>query len=128
MYFIHNIFTKMFWEVYWLKHFGENAVNKIHHRILKCILLVIYIFLDLINAWMMEHFFNIILIVDTSHFKCSFKNTDHLPSFPRNVCPCSYKYIFMVMFLAACIFPQHDFEILEGTSSLRLGAYVDKWY
>jgi len=34
---------------------GENIVNKIHHRISKCILLVIYIFLDLINARKMEH-------------------------------------------------------------------------
>jgi len=29
---------------------GENIVNKIHHGILKCILLCIFIFLNLINA------------------------------------------------------------------------------
>jgi len=32
-----------------------NAVNKIHHRVFKLILLVIYTFFDLINARMMEH-------------------------------------------------------------------------
>jgi hypothetical protein len=30
----------------------------------------------------------------------------------------------MVLFPAACIFPQHGFEVLEGTSSLRLGGYA----
>jgi hypothetical protein len=34
---------------------GENIVNKIHHRTSKCILLVVYAFLDLINARKMEH-------------------------------------------------------------------------
>ena len=34
----------------------ENIVNKIHHRTSRCILLVIYIILDLINARKMERF------------------------------------------------------------------------
>jgi len=58
----------------------------------------LYIYLDLINAWMMEHFVNIVLIVDASHFKCSFKNADHLPLFPRHVHPCPYKYNFRFCF------------------------------
>jgi len=34
----------------WPKHVGENIVNTIYQIILKCLLLVIYIFFDLINA------------------------------------------------------------------------------
>jgi len=30
-------------------------VNKLHHRMLKCFLLVIYIFMDLISGWKMGH-------------------------------------------------------------------------
>ena len=79
----------------------------------------------------MEHgtyFFNIVLIFDTSHLKCSFKNIDHLPLFPRHVRPCPYRYISLVLFPAAYIFQQHGFAVLEGTSSLRLGASTDTWY
>ena len=43
------------WAEYWPKRMGENIVNKIHHGILKCILLFIYIFLNLINEQKMEH-------------------------------------------------------------------------
>jgi hypothetical protein len=128
MYFIYNIFTNMLREVFWPRRVGEKTVNKIHHSILKCILLVIHLYLDLMNAWMMEHFFNIVLTVGSTHFKWSFKNVDHLPLFPRHVRPCPYKYIFMVLFLAVCIFPQRGFEVLEGTSSLRLSACADKWH
>jgi len=39
---------------------GENIVNKIHHGILKCILLFISIFLNFINAQKMEHIIKII--------------------------------------------------------------------
>jgi hypothetical protein len=38
-----------------LKHVGEDIVNKICHGILKCILFVIYVFLDLIKARKMGH-------------------------------------------------------------------------
>ena len=51
MYFIHCILTKMFQPVYLPKHFGKNIVNKIHNRILKCILLVIFICLSVIYLY-----------------------------------------------------------------------------
>ena len=38
----------------WL-HVGENIMNKIHHTILKFVLLGIYVFLDLINAGKMQY-------------------------------------------------------------------------
>jgi hypothetical protein len=57
MYFIHNILTNMFQPEYCPKPVSESIVNKIHNKILKCILLVIYILLDLISAWNMEHIF-----------------------------------------------------------------------
>jgi len=38
-----------------MKHVGENIVNEIHNRILKCIVLVMYAFLDLINAQKIEY-------------------------------------------------------------------------
>jgi len=34
------------WAEYLPKHFDENIVNKIRHNILKCILLVMYVFLE----------------------------------------------------------------------------------
>jgi hypothetical protein len=43
------------WQEYRPKHGAENIVNKIHQIILKCILLVTYTFLDLINGRKMEH-------------------------------------------------------------------------
>ena len=48
MYFIHYFLTNMFRPEYLPKHVGENIVNKLHCRILKCILLVIYICLSVI--------------------------------------------------------------------------------
>ena len=51
IYFIHYILTNMSRPEYLLKHAGANIVNKIHHRILKCIMLVIYIFLSVIYLY-----------------------------------------------------------------------------
>jgi hypothetical protein len=41
------------WPGSWPKHVCENTLNKIHHKYYSA-LLVLYIFLDLINAWDME--------------------------------------------------------------------------
>ena len=51
MYFIQYILTNISLPEYLPKNVGENSVNKIHHRILKCILMVIYIFLSVIYLY-----------------------------------------------------------------------------
>jgi len=42
------------WSDYRPKHVGENTLNKLHHKYCS-VLLVLYIFLDPINAWSVEH-------------------------------------------------------------------------
>jgi len=77
----------MFWGIFWPKHVGENVVNKIHHRMLKCILLVIYIFLDLINAWMMEHFLISYSLLTLHILNAVLKTPIIFPYFPEMCIP-----------------------------------------
>jgi hypothetical protein len=127
IYFIHNIFTNVFREVFWPKHVGENIVNKIHHRILKCIKCILLVIFIYIWIWLMHGWWNIFLIsysLLTLHIVNAVSKMPIIfPYFP-DMCIPVLTNIFLWFFPVARIFTQYGFEVLEGTSSLRLSAYA----
>jgi hypothetical protein len=98
------------WQEYRPKHVDENIVNKVHHRILTCILLVIYIFLNKIliclsHSEMSEHF---LPVEQHALFTwCSQKTTSEYDREPCNSSPYIHN-LFLSLWLNLSIWsPSH---------------------
>ena len=99
------------WQEYRPKHVDENIVNKVLHRILTCILLVIYIFLNKIliclsHSEMSEH--SLPTVQHALSTWCSQKTTSEYDHEPCNSSP----YIHNLL-LSDSIYPTDPLPILE---------------